>query len=60
MNLINIKITFQDQFSFALMTKQVTRSEVTFEKMKASIGTIINRFEDNIHWQWQVISVEQI
>jgi hypothetical protein len=59
MDIVHIKVVFEDQFSGAKNTKIVTRSAPTFEKMKAGIGSVLERFENNIRWQWKVISVEQ-
>lgn len=59
-DLIHIKVTFEDTFSFAKTEKTCTRSRDTFEKMKANIGTVVHQFSHDIHWQWKVIKVEQI
>ncbi len=59
MKIIHIKITFRDTFSGAYCEKITTRSEHTFERMKACIGQVVTRFENNINWHWEVISVEQ-
>jgi hypothetical protein len=59
MNIVHIKVTFEDIFSGATLVKTCTRSEETFRKMKASIGTIVPVFENNIKWEWKVIKVEQ-
>ena len=60
MKIVNIKITFEDTFSGAKLIKECTRCEYTFEKMKKSIGSIVNKFENNINYNWKVIKVEQI
>ncbi len=60
MKQLNIKITFRDLFSRALLIKEVTGSESTFHKMEKGIGQVVHRFEDNIHWEWEVIKVERI
>lgn len=59
MKIVHIKVTFEDVFSGAILEKTCTRSEVTFEKMKQSIGAIVPRFDNNIKWEWKVIKVEQ-
>ena len=60
MKIVNIKVTFEDLFSGATMTKEATRSEETFFKMQKSIGQVVHRFESNIHWSLKVVKVEQI
>lgn len=60
MKIVNIKITFEDLFSGATMTKTATRSEDTFIKMQNSIGQVVERFENNIHFSFKVVKVEQI
>jgi len=59
MKIVNIKITFEDLFSGATMVKECTRSEETFKKMQKSIGQVVERFENNIHFSFKVIKVEQ-
>jgi hypothetical protein len=60
MKIVYIKVTFEDLFSGATMVKTATRSEDTFIKMKKSIGQVVERFEDNIHFSLKVVKVEQI
>ena len=60
MKIVNIKITFEDLFSGATMVKTATRSEETFIKMKNSIGQVVERFENNIHFSFKVVKVEQL
>ena len=60
MDIVNIKVTFEDQFSGAKMVKEVTRSKDTFDKMQKSIGQIIHQFENNIRYEWKVISTEKV
>ena len=59
MDIVHVKVTFEDTFSGATTTKVVTRSKETFEKMKKEIGSIVSVFENGIHWDWKVIKVEQ-
>lgn len=59
MDVVHVKVVFEDQFSGAKRTTIVTRSKPTFEKMKAGIGSIVRRFENHINWEWKVISVSQ-
>ena len=60
MNIVHIKITFEDTFSFARLEKTCTRSEYTFEKMKEGIGTIVQQKENGINYNWKVIKIEQL
>ena len=60
MNIVHIRVTFEDSFSGAILEKTCTRSQITFEKMKNSIGSIVRQFENGIAWEWVVIKVEQI
>lgn len=60
MNIVHIKITFEDTFSFARLEKTCTRSEYTFKKMKKGIGTIVQQKENGINYNWKVIKVEQL
>lgn len=59
MKIVHIKVTFEDTFSFAQLEKVCTRSEVTFERMKNSLGTIVEHKENGINYQFKVIKVEQ-
>lgn len=60
MKIVHIKITFEDLFSGATMTKTATRSEETFVKMQNSIGQVVERFENNIHFSFKVVRVERL
>lgn len=57
MKIINIKVTFEDVFSFAQEVKECTRSLETFKQMKAGTGSVVKRFENGINYQWKVIKV---
>jgi hypothetical protein len=59
MDLIHIKITFEDIFSGAIEVRECTRSMDTYNRMKASLGSVVNVFDGTIQWQWKVIKVEQ-
>lgn len=47
--MIHVFVKFEDQFSFAYVTRIVTRSASTFEKMKKGIGTIVPYFDKKQH-----------
>jgi hypothetical protein len=62
MDIVHIKITFEDTFSFAKTVKYCTRSAETFEIMKNDIGKIvIDRFDraSQIHETLRLVSVER-
>jgi hypothetical protein len=59
MNLIHIKVTFEDIFSGAIEVRECTRSMDTYNRMMASLGSVVNVFDGTIQWQWKVIKVEQ-
>jgi hypothetical protein len=62
MDIVHIKITFEDTFSFAKTVKYCTRSAETFERMKNDIGKIvIDRFDkaSQIHETLRLVSVER-
>jgi len=59
MDLIHIKITFEDIFSGAIEVRECTRSMDTYNRMMASLGSVVNVFDGTIQWQWKVIKVEQ-
>lgn len=59
MDFQHVTITFEDTTSGAKLVKHVTRSKPTIEKMKKSIGDIVvSRFENNIRWNWRLMSIE--
>jgi hypothetical protein len=62
MEIVNIKVTFEDLFSGCTMQKTCTRSKDTFAKMQNSLGQIVKEFnkKDNINYTWKVVKVEQI
>ena len=60
MDIINIKITFEDKSTGTKLTKQVTRSEDTFNKMLNSIGQTVKETKNGISWLWTVVKIEQI
>ncbi len=57
---MKVKVTFEDTFSFAKMQIIHTTDQNTFEQMKKGIGSIVNRKENGINYQWKVIKVEQL
>jgi hypothetical protein len=61
MKIIHVLTVFEDQFSGAKSQVICTRSEDTFEKMKAGIGTVFNRFDKKaqINETLKVIEVRQ-
>jgi hypothetical protein len=61
MDIVNIKITFEDTFSGCTTTKECSRSLDTFEKMKQSIGQVVKQFDkkSQISYTWKVVKVEQ-
>ena len=59
MNIIHIKLTFEDTFSKATEIKFCSRSEVTFNEMKKEIGNITTISNNGIKWNWKLIKVEQ-
>jgi hypothetical protein len=59
MDLIHIKVTFEDIFSGAIEVRECTRSMDTYNRMMASLGSVVNVFDGTIQWQWKVIKVEQ-
>jgi len=60
-DIVNIRVTFTDEFSGAVTTREITRSHATFMKMKKGIGTAtVSQFESHIKWLWKVTNVEQI
>lgn len=61
MNIVHVKLTFEDTFSFCKLEKVCTRSERTFEDMKKEIGKIVHRQTTNgVTYLWKLISVEQL
>ena len=58
MDIVHVKITFEDTFSFAKETKETTVSKLTFDKMLKDIGKVITR--DQIHYDTKIINIEQI
>lgn len=56
----HVTVTFQDQISGAKLEKTITVNLDIYEKMKAGIGSVVHRFENNINWQLEVISVEPL
>ena len=59
MNLVHIKLTFEDVFSGATEVKYCSRSEATFNKMKKQIGNVTTVSSNGITWQWELKKVEQ-
>lgn len=59
MDLVHIKLTFEDVFSGATEVKYCSRSEATFNKMKNQIGNVTVVSSNGITWQWELIKVEQ-
>lgn len=62
MDIVHVKITFEDTFSFAKETKETTVSKLTFDKMLKDIGKVISFFskKDQILWNMKIIKIEQI
>lgn len=61
-DMFHIKLTFQDTFSFAKVTKEATVSGLTLSKMQESIGkVVIDRFNKTtaIHETLKLISIER-
>lgn len=60
MDLMHVKITFEDTLSGCKTTRIVTRSLPTIDKMKADIGKVVHTtFENHIRFIWKLISIEQ-
>jgi|LauGreDrversion4_2_1035121.scaffolds.fasta_scaffold17767_4 hypothetical protein len=59
MNLIHIKLTFEDVSSGKVIVRECTRSMYTYDRMVASLDNIVNVFDGEKQWQWKVIKVEQ-
>lgn len=61
MDFIHIKAVFEDQFSGAKVTKIITRSKETFNKMVEGVGSTFSHFDKatQIRYDMKVISVEQ-
>jgi hypothetical protein len=59
MDLVHVKLTFEDTFSGATEVKYCSRSKVTFEKMKKQIGNVTTVSSNGIKWQWELKKVEQ-
>ena len=59
MDLVHVKLTFEDTFSGATEVKYCSRSKATFEQMKNQIGNVTVVSSNGIKWQWELIKVEQ-
>jgi hypothetical protein len=62
MDIVHVKITFEDTFSKAKDIKTTSVSRPTFDKMLNDIGKVISFFskKDQIHWNMKIINIEQI
>jgi hypothetical protein len=60
MKIVYIKVTFEDLFSGATMVKPQHEAKIHLSKNEKSIGQVVERFEDNIHFSLKVVKVEQI
>lgn len=62
MDIIHIKITFEDQFSFSKEIKTTTVSEPTFKKILNDIGKLVPVFnkKEQINYTMKIINIEQI
>jgi hypothetical protein len=49
MKIVYIKVTFKDLFSGATMVKPTMKRRYIYQNEK-SIGQVVERFEDNIHF----------
>jgi hypothetical protein len=61
MNTIDIKLTFEDTFSFCKVDKLCTKTINDFENIKKEIGKIVHKETSNgVTYLWKLISVEKI
>ena len=60
MDIVHVKITFEDTFSKALLIKTATVSNYTWIKMCLGVGQIIRAYEDKTLFNWKVIRVQRI
>ncbi len=62
MDIIHIKITFEDQFSFSKDIRTTTVSELTFKKILNDIGKLVPVFnkKEQINYTMKIINIEQI
>lgn len=61
MKTIDIKLTFEDTFSFCKVYKICTKTIKDFENMKKEIGKIVHKETTNgVTYLWKLISVETI
>ena len=58
--MIKVEVEFEDCFSFAKLNKTANVTQEQFDKMQKSIGQIVHRFENNIHWELKVINIKEI
>jgi hypothetical protein len=59
MDIVHVKLTFEDIFSKATEIKFCSRSESTFNEMKKAIGSITRVHSNNITFEWKLIKIEQ-
>jgi hypothetical protein len=60
MELINIKLTFQDTFSFSKCEKICFKTVDEFNSIKNEIGKIVHKEQNNgCTFLWKLISVEE-
>jgi hypothetical protein len=60
MKIVYIKVTLKIYFQVQRCKKPQHEAKIHLSNDKKSIGQVVERFEDNIHFSLKVVKVEQI